>query len=82
MPRPRGGPGGDPARSLGTVGCPVFAAEIGAGAEVLARGAEHDDAAGRIVVEGPVRVGERSDHRNVEEIVRRSPQLDRGHVAR
>src|SRR5882672_3361282 len=51
--------------------------EIGAGAERLAFGGEHDRAAFRVAVEGVEGIADLRDERIVEEIVRRAAHLDR-----
>ena len=56
--------------------------KIRAGAERLAFGREHDRPALRIRIERIEDVGDRVDQRVVEKIVRRAPDLDRGHVVR
>ena len=58
----------------------VGAAEVGARAEVLALGAEHDHPAVGMVAEVLERVGERGEHVEVEVVVRRPVHLDRRHV--
>ena len=55
-------------------------AEVGAGAEVLALRAQHDRPAVGVVVEREDRLDQRLDERDVEEVVRRSVELDRRDV--
>ena len=57
------------------------AAEIGAGAEMLALGAQHDRADVRGAVIDFQRVGDLRHHVGVDEIVRAAPHLDRCDVA-
>ena len=57
----------------------VAAAELGARAERRALRRQHDGAAGRVLVERLAGVRDLPDQLDVEEIVRRPPDLDGGH---
>jgi hypothetical protein len=48
---------------------------------VLSFGAQDYDAAGGVVVQGLVGVGQRADHRDVEVVGWRAAEFHRGHVA-
>ena len=54
-------------------------AELGAGAEGGALGRQHDGAAGVVLVERLAGVGDLADQLDVEEVVRRPPDLDGRH---
>ena len=56
----------------------ALAAEVGAGAEVLALGAEHDRASRAVTGEVFIEVGDPPDHRQVEEVVGWAAELHRG----
>ena len=58
----------------------VAAAEVGAGAEVLAIGAQDDRTAAVIVVERAERRRQTLDQVEIEEVVGRSLNLGRGHA--
>src|SRR3954454_8133216 len=58
----------------------AVAAEVGAGAEVLPLGAKHDDSRVRGRGEVQVEIGDAADHRQIEEVVRWTAQLDGRHT--
>jgi hypothetical protein len=78
--RGAGDAGGDGVEALG-VGRLGVAAQVGAGAEVLALAAQHGGPAVGVPAETFERLGQGREHVDVEEVVGRPVDLHEGHVA-